>query len=102
MSIASIRKRFTRKKFQAFLDAQPPRKLAGRIARSCQCPLAVYLGKHSSETVTVGINSWNVEHSGKPSKALPKWAVDFVDAIDSLKPSGHITFGTAAKILRDL
>lgn len=107
MSISKIRSAFTRTKFQQHLDAQPPRKLAGKTGFACSCPLAVYLGKQTESHLKVRVlpYAWNVTNHKNPSvksKALPTWAKEFITKVDKHNTNGSITFGTAARILREL
>ncbi len=98
MSIAAVRRTFTRAKFQQHLDNQPPRKLAGTNQHACKCPLAVYLGKQSELPVAVTAENWVI---GGKFKNLPKWAKAFVLTIDT-RDHKSTTYGTAANLLRNL
>jgi len=101
MSISAIRRNFTRQKFQAFLDAQPARKLAGNRGDCNTCPLAVYLGKQSNHVeVEVFSHSWRTKGT-RQIKNLPKWAENFIAKVD-VSLTGKITYGSCAKILRSL
>lgn len=99
MSITKARTSLTRTKFQAYLDAQPARKHAGVLRKCGACPIAVYLGKHTSLDISVGIINWRID--GK-SKKLPNWAHEFIQKIDYNLDKNHITFGRCAEILRSL
>lgn len=107
MSISSIRKRFTRQKFQNFLDNQPSRKRAGYPAHAQHCPLAAYLNKGLPDNTTVSIThlNWFYYLSGNPSvkKNMPKWASNFAMKVDAHQfDRTYLTYGHCARILRDL
>lgn len=110
----SLKKLLTRKRFQAYLDSQDYRKMAGVCGSSSKCAISAYiwntlkldekLHTMATDELTVEIDVFKAtgEYVDDFYIDTPTWAVMFIQEFDEGPNVTRKSFKTAANILRSI